>query len=74
MVLKGWSFAKQGNSMDLRLLGVEGCTGEPNNQQDPIPPSQKTGTPPRDWEAQGSQAPCTSILAVMAHHPRYLRG
>ena len=26
LVPKGWSFAKQGRSMDLRLLGVEGCT------------------------------------------------
>lgn len=26
MVPKGWSFAEQGKSMDLRLLGLEGCT------------------------------------------------
>lgn len=26
LVPKGWSFAEQGKSMDLRLLGVEGCT------------------------------------------------
>lgn len=60
LVRKGWSFAKRGNSTDLRLPGAGGCTRGPNHQQGPIPPSQKTGATPRGWEAQGSQAPCTS--------------
>lgn len=58
MVPKGWSFAHQGESVDLSLRGSGRMhVGKRKSQQDPIPPPQKTSIPPRDWEPRGPEPP-----------------